>query len=153
VDRLAWSLANWGLLDTEPDATIRVLPARAMPKAYRQSFADAGASDDETAAAVERLNDANYDAFVAMVDGQPAGRVAYLEVGDFARLAELFVAPARRGQGVGRCLTRHVLQLARRLAPRAFVAAVPAEDDIGARFLQRVGFSPTEQSTQFIRPA
>lgn len=152
VDRLAMSLADWGILDVEADAAIRVLPARAMPRAYHQSYVNAGMSDDEVAAAVERLNDSNYDAFVALVDGKPAGRIGYLEVGDIARLAELFVAPAFRGNGIGKSLTRHVLQLARRLLPRAVVTSASPEDEAGVAFLQRAGFTPVDRLTQFLRP-
>lgn len=152
VDALAMHLTDWSACDAQIEPAIRVLPARAMPKGYRRSFAEAGASDDETNAAFERLNDANYDAFVAMSGDQPVGRAAYLEVGDIARLADLFVAPPHRRHGIACGLIRHVLQLARRLAPRALVASVPACDTAGADFLRRAGFSPAGMQTQFVRP-
>jgi GNAT superfamily N-acetyltransferase len=152
VDHLALNLADWGARETPPTPTIRVLPARAMPKAFRRSYTESGASDEDTNAAFERLNDSNYDAFVAMSGDRPVGRAAYLEVGDFGRLAELFVAPAHRGQGIGRCLLYHVMQLVRRLGPRAFVASVPADDTATAAYLTHAGFSPAGTLTQFIRP-
>ncbi len=153
VDSLAMGLTDWAVADAAADPSIRVLPARAMPKAYRQSYTDAEATDDETSAAVERLNDSNYDAFVAIVDGKPAGRVGYLEVGDIARLAELFVAPPFRDKDVGKALMRHFLQLARRLLPRAIVASIPVDDEAGVAFLQRAGFSAVGMITQFVRPS
>ena len=152
VDSLAMHMTDWSALDAPSDQAIRVLPARAMPKALRRSLTESGASEEETNAAFERLNDSNYDAFVAMSGDQPVGRAAYLEVGDIGRLAELFVAPARRGQGIGRGLLFHVMQLVRRLGPRAFVASVPTGDDPGASFLQRTGFSQAGTLTQFVRP-
>ena len=153
VDCLAMHMTDWSALDAQANAAIRVLPARAMPKAFRRSITETGAGDEETNAAFERLNDSNYDAFVAMSGDQPVGRVAYLEVGDIGRLAELFVTPAQRGRGIGRGLLWHVRQLVRRLGPRAFVASVPAEDDAGASFLQRAGFSQVGTFTHFVRPA
>lgn len=152
VDSLAMHMTDWNALDAPTDREIRVLPARAMPKAFRRSLTETGASDEEANAAFERLNDSNYDAFVAMSGDQPVGRVAYLEVGDIGRLAELFVSPARRGQGIGRGLLHHVMQLVRRLGPRAFVASVPADDTAGADFLKRTGFSANGMLAQFVRP-
>lgn len=152
IDSLAMHMTDWSALDASSNQEIRVLPARAMPKAFRHSFTETGASEVETNAAFERLNDSNYDAFVAMSGDQPVGRVAYLEVGDIGRLAELFVAPARRGQGIDRSLLHHVVQLVRRLGPRAFVASVPASDTDGAEFLNRTGFSANGTLAQFVRP-
>jgi GNAT superfamily N-acetyltransferase len=153
VEHLAMNLNSWNAVDGPTDPAFRVLPARAMPKAYRRSLTESGASEDETNAAFERLNDSNYDAFVAMFGDQPVGRAAYLEVGDIACLSELVVAPAHRGRGVARGLFRQVMQLARRLGPRAFVASVPADNKAGANFLKRTGFSPAGTLTQFVRPA
>lgn len=153
VDSVAMNLTDWSALNAQPDPTFRVLPARAMPKAYRRIFTETGARDEETAASLERLNDSNYDAFVAMSGEQPVGRAAYLEVGDIACLSDLFVAPSHRGQGVARGLFRQVMQLARRLGPRAFVASVPADNKAGADFLKRTGFTPAGTLTQFVRPA
>lgn len=153
VDRLAMSLTDWSILESESEATIRVLPARAMPKAHRQTYADAGASDEETAAAIERLNDSNYDAFVASIDGRPAGRIGYLEVGDIARLSELWVEPSLHGRGVGPALLQHALQLARRLLPRAIVTAVEVTNTKGRDFLVRCGFESGGTLTHFARPS
>lgn len=152
VDRQAMALNNWEALGGETDASIRVLPARAMPRAYRQTYADAGASAEETAAAVERLNDSNYDAFIASFDGRSAGRIGYLEVGDIARLSELWVEPSFYGKGVGQALLRHALQLARRLLPRAVVTAVDATDTKGREFLVGCGFESGGALTHFARP-
>jgi GNAT superfamily N-acetyltransferase len=146
-------LANADLTRDPADVSIRILPARAMPNAFRQTFADGAPRADARASLVyERLNDSNYDIFIAMVDDQPAGRIGYLEVGDIARLADLFVLPKFRRRGVGLTLTAHFLRLARRLLPRAVVTCTEAENDAGTTFLARCGFSPAGSLTEFDRP-
>jgi len=148
VDVVAMGLVNWDGLKVAPDPSIRILPARAMPKAYRSTFEDDTRSD----AARDRLNDSNLDAFVAMLDGQPAGRISYLSVGDAARLTDVYVPPVFRRHRVGRMLAAHFLQLARRLLPKVVVASVASEDTVGQAFLARCGFVLIGTTTQFLRP-
>jgi len=133
---------------------IRILPARAMPKALRQTYAGDGPRAEVRAAlASERLNDSNYDLFVAMLDGHPAGRIGYLEVGDIARLASVFVAPNFRRRGVGLAMAAHFLRLVRRLLPRAVVTCTEAENTGGLAFLRRCGFTAAGTLIEFDRPS
>jgi len=109
--------------------SLRILPARAMRKAYRQTFlgdetiAPEADRDLLARAAGLRLDDSNYDSFVALLDDKPAGRVSLLESGDICRIQDLLVLPSIAGRGVGRGLLHHVLHLAYRLRPRIVVAA------------------------------
>lgn len=135
--------------------SIRVLPARAMKKAYRATFDGSrdAASAEAVRAGIARLDDPNYDSFVAMVGDVPAGRAAYLEVGDIARLADVFVLPEFRRRGVGRALAARFAQLARRLTPRVAVASCDCEDAAAVAFLERCGFAAVGTLTAFDRPA
>lgn len=145
-------LATWQWLDATPDESIRILPARAMPKAFRATFeVDAGKTTVAPEIASERLNDSRMDVFVAMHDGKPAGRVGYLQVGDVARLTELWVVPDARGSGVGRAMAAHVCQLARRLLPKEYVACCDRSDNAARKFLERAGFEAGDEMTYFER--
>lgn len=146
---LGWAAAPCALLGTDhlpadllrqpaPESAphgIRILPARAMRRAFAATFIDAPAAL-ETAepagqradAAVQRLDDSNYDVFVATLDGRPAGRAALMLAGDIGRVHDLFVLPGLRGRGIARALLRHVFQLAYRLRPRVVVADVPGNE-------------------------
>jgi ribosomal protein S18 acetylase RimI-like enzyme len=151
-DWLAMGLARWDSASEEADESIRILPARAMPKAYRQSLAESASLDaDSLQAGFRRLDDANYDPFVAVVAGEVAGRSGYLEVGDIARLEDLTISEQFRGRGVDRALVAHFLRTARRLLPRAVVARVDAHDEQARTFLQSCGFSATGTLTHFHR--
>lgn len=148
-EQAAFGLSDWALADGAPPASLRILPARAMPRAYRETFADD--PNACTGAATERLNDSNLDAFVGVADGRPVGRISYLQVGDIARVADVFVRPASRGAGVGRAMMGHALRLARRLLPRLLVAAAPAQDAATVAFLHRCGFAEAGRTASFLR--
>jgi predicted N-acetyltransferase YhbS len=116
---------------------VRILPARAMRKAYRSTFDESSDEGKQQAeAAIERLDDSDLDAFVAMVDGKPAGRFSYLSVGDVARLSDLRVLLDFESGTVAGTLVHHALQLARRMSPKVIVAR---ETD-GAH-MERLGFT------------
>ena len=145
-------LAHWDLLSETPDETIRILPARAMPKAYRRLLSGGGPGGEDLIESIfRRLDDPNHEPFVAMADRQAAGKIAYLEVGDIARLADFAVASHAEGRGIDRALIAHFLRMARRLLPRAIVARVPAEDHDTKTLLEDCGFSVAGTLTQFHR--
>ncbi len=153
METLAMGLADSIGLSTVAATNVRILPARAMPKAFRQTFRrDEPGEEQSTELAFERLNDSSLDAFVAMVEGAPAGRIGYLQVGDIARLSDVFVLPRFRRSGVGRALAGQFMQLARRLSPRVIVACPRAEEEAGAKFLTRIGFRTVGRLTSFARP-
>lgn len=148
VETLAMGLRDWDASTLTDDESVRVLPARAMRKAYGKTF-----EGDPTgqAAGVERLNDAKHDAFVCTLDGEPAGRAAYVEVGDIARLADVFVLPRFRRRGVGRSLAGHFLRTARRLSPQAVVSSCESSDAAGRAFLEKHGFADCGKLSTFER--
>ena len=138
--------------DSNEDESIRILPARAMQRAYRRSLSESSAgNEDYVNAGFERLDDANHDAFLALVDGDAAGRISYLEVGDVAAVMDFHVTPKHQERGVALALMAHVLRLARRLLPRVLATRMPAEDRTGQAFLKRCGFSEAGTLTQFRR--
>lgn len=165
MDRAAMYLTTMDALTDAMPPAIRVLPARAMPKAFRQTFAAEGAAanadpafagaaaDAQAEAAIDRLNDSNHDAFVATVDGVAAGRISYLQAGDIARLDDLTVLRAFRGRGVGGALVSHVLYLAKRLLPKILVATAPADCPERIGFLRGWGFELGGVVRDFVRPA
>lgn len=126
------------------DPGVRVLPARAMRTALRATFVASNDCPDPhmaADAAGERMDDPRYELFVAMVEGRPAGRCAFHEVGDIARIMDLNVLPEFRGRSVERALLAQVLTQARRLAMRNICATVDVDDDHrGTQFLE-AGFA------------
>jgi len=151
-DLLAMGFLNWDSLRETMDESIRILPARAMPKAYRAALCEDGRQDAPfTEAGIERLNDSHFDAFVAMVEGKPVGRIGYLEVGDIARLAEFAVPSHDRSREISHALFRHFLEMAQRLVPRIVVAGVSMDDDMKRSVFEDHGFSVAGAIAQFHR--
>jgi len=140
----AMRLTTWP--NIAPDPSIRVLPARAMRDALRQTVVHADASDcrprpDQRAEILnERLDDAAFDAFVAIAAGVPAGRCALYQVGDIARVMEFEVLPTFADSAIGEALLGNVLALARRLMMHSICACIDSENTAMHALLTRFGF-------------
>jgi GNAT superfamily N-acetyltransferase len=144
-DRVAMVLAE------NPDLTapagIRVLPARPMRAAFRACWADwarflpVEQQDAAVEVATERLDDHRLDAFVAMVEGKPAGAAALFQVGDIGRIDDFHVLGDFRDGEVAKALLAQVLTLARRLSLRIVVAAPLAREPATRSLLTCHGFA------------
>jgi N-acetylglutamate synthase-like GNAT family acetyltransferase len=151
----AMVLTQW--VDLQAPASVRVLPARAMRAAFRQTFSghelvNAGVRLVQVeGAAEERLNDAPYEMFVALIDRRPAGRCALYQVGDIARVMDFAVLPTFSDAGVGNALLASVLALAKRLTMRSVCALVNLRDASTFELLQRAGFVADGELVEFTR--
>lgn len=135
------TLTRWP--DSSPAATVRVLPARAVRPHFRATFAPDTSPDSSSLADAhaDRLDDASYDAFVAMLGDKPAGRCALYQVGDLARVMDVTVLPDYLGQPVTEALLLHALALARRLALRATLTQVPQDRPELRTLMESLGFT------------
>lgn len=155
LDMLALGLVGVGESSAHVAAeSVRILPARAMRRAYR-NLLDIESNGDEACieAGVDRLDDANFDCVIAQIDGVAVGRIAYFEVGDIGRLADFHVLPSHRVSGAAEALIAHFLQTARRLSPRAVVACVDSGDIEDRMILERHGFAAAGELPRFVRNA
>lgn len=154
IDRTVMTLSDWSLCDVPDDPAVRVLPARAMRRAYLSTHGEiADTGDVDRGIAQARLDDTCHNAFVAVLDGEPAGHAAYQEVGDVASVPDIYVHPRFRRRGIGLALAAHLLRLGRRLLPKLLVAAAPADDAVAHTFLNRCGFQACGATTTvFVDP-
>lgn len=88
---------------------------------------------------------------IALLAGRPPVGLAVLTLGPnvwydgpVALLDELYVAPDRRGQGLGTQLLRHAEQVARGRGAELLEINVDGEDVDARRFYERHGYSCTE---------
>lgn len=126
---------------------LRILGARAMRRAYTRmialrSAAHADLADELTAIQLERLNDPQYDGFVALLDDEPVGVVSVYQVGEIGRLCDLYVAPGRRRRGVATALLGHAIQTARRWGLHPICMQVAAPNAAARSLVQQTGFEP-----------
>lgn len=149
------ALANWP--DVEPVTGVRVLHARAMRAALRVTFVEAESSNFPDGQALsadaceERLNDPQFDMFVAMVDGKPAGRCALFQVGDIARIMDLSVLASFVDRGVDVALVLHMLSLAKRLVMRNICVQVDEVSERQPAWFERFGFTADGTVAEFDR--
>lgn len=153
---VAMTLTNW--VEIERVDGIRVLPARAMRSALRQTFEDAATSTSTSDAGGlaealnERMNDPQLDMFVAMIGARPVGRCGLYQVGDIARVVELSVRETPRGGDLRQALTGHVLAMAKRLEMRNVCVQVDETDAERRAWFESVGFVADGRIVEFERP-
>jgi GNAT superfamily N-acetyltransferase len=142
--RSALALAKWPEVASFPD--VRVLPARAMRPALGETLAAEFGPEGETIAGLqteaceERMDDASYDMFVAVAQGQAAGRGALHQVGDVGRITDLFVLPEFVSQKVGEALLAHLIKTARRLLLRTILTQVDEKQSELSSLFESSGF-------------
>jgi len=128
----AMVLTKW--VEIAPVATLRILPARAMRAAFRETIERTTAATDSAAvgqivaAYEDRLDDPPFDMFVAMKEHEPAGCCALYQVGDVARVMDLAMLDGCDDAHVGVALVGHLLTIARRLAMKHVYVQVPLDD-------------------------
>lgn len=153
----ALALREWAEFDPTPQ--VRVLPARAMRAALRQTYLDAKRPPNERLreliadAGIERLDDPQLDMFVALVGKTPAGRAGLYQVGDIARVVDLTVLPGFESQDVPIALLAQVLGLAKRLSFRKVLMQADRGDKALHETLKRAGFSIEGEIIEFDRDA
>lgn len=142
-------------VDIPTNPNVRLLPARAMRKSLRKlilrDYAYTPPVREMIAdVAIDRLDNPQYDMFVAMLDDRPAGHGGLLQVGEIGRIENIFVAEDSRRQGVGLSIMSHLLALGRRLALR-ITCLETEETNLPAQSLYaRCGFEPGGAFTEFI---
>ena len=141
----AMGLSDWPAL--AGDSEVRVLPARAMRKAFRTLHHDDQAADIEE----RRLDYAHFDVFVAIVDGQPAGRCGLLQVGEIADVRDLYVSPAFRRRRVATTLVAHALEMARRLMMKSVCGKIEIENTDALALFKSCGFDRHGEVVEFWR--
>jgi GNAT superfamily N-acetyltransferase len=142
-------------------AGLRILGARAMRRAYTELIglrsreqaggADAPRARDLTDMHLERLNDPQYDAFVARLDDHPVGVVSLLQVGEIGRVCDLFVHREQRRRGIGSALIQYAVATARRWSLCPICAEAPAGDAACRGLLERAGFEAGRAIAVFCR--
>ncbi len=141
----AMGLSDWPALAGDP--SVRVLPARAMRKAFRSLHHDDREADLEE----RRLDHAQFDVFVAIVDAQPAGRCGLLQAGEIADIRNLYVSPAFRRRHVATTLVAQALEMARRLMMKSVCGKIDVENTDGIALLRSCGFERHGEVVEFWR--
>ena len=116
-------------------------------------FADRGERGDALLELqLSRMDDPQFDAYVAMIDDAPAGYLALHQVGEIGRIRDLYVAKDRRTAGVATALLNYALATAQRWSLRPICVEIPAAA-VGVRtLLDKAGFEEAGRLVQFRAP-
>ncbi len=131
---------------SNPCRDLRILAARAMPRAYRRVLNEQFAPmsepmrEVELAIALDRLDDAQFEPWVAMRGEDAVGAAALHSVGDIGAIHGVFVSPESRRGGVGTLLIDRILQTARRWNLETVYFGVSGADAMCPQFPQNRGF-------------
>lgn len=135
---------------------VRVVGARAMRRAYTRLLEEASPSLTASAqfrdAHLERLNEPQYDAFVALVGDEPAGVISLLQVGEIGRVCDLHVAPAWRRKRIASALLQYAVKTAQRWLLRPVCAGVRAENAAALAVFRQAGFSEADSLVSYEAP-
>lgn len=136
------------------DSRFHILAARAMRRAcstlLEQRFADRG---EQAAALLElqlsRMDDPQFDAYVAMIDDRPAGYIALHQVGEIGRIRDLYVVKQHQRTGVASALLNYSLATAQRWSLRPICVEIPAAAAGVRAMLDKSGFEEAGRLVQF----
>lgn len=150
------SLSRWVDIASGSEP-IRVLPARAMRAAFKSSLVQSESNRNRVSLYRAeqvydlRMDDAQLEMFVALVNNQTAGRCGLYQVGDIARVMDLTVLPGFSCEAVARGLLSHALAMAKRLAMRQICTAIEEGDAVRFNLFTDAGFEPAGTICEFDR--
>ena len=92
--------------------------------------------------------------FFAMIDGEPAGTVALIEMGDDAfELAKMAVSPEHRGLGLSNLLMDACIDYSRKKGKRSIILESNTKQVAAIKLYRKYGFveTPLDPNSQFVR--
>ncbi len=103
---------------------------------------------------VEQIIKPGGQIFFAMVDGEPVGTVALIEIGDNAfELAKMAVSPAHRGLGLSNLLMDACIEYSQTNGKRSIILESNTKQVAAIRLYRKYGFvdTPLDPNSQFVR--
>ena len=89
---------------------------------------------------LKRLRFPQYEAYAALLDGEPVGRIGLLTGGDVGRIKSVFVGGDHRRLGVATAMLSHVVSKCRARGCRSVCLEVDADNVQAVRCYERFGF-------------
>jgi putative acetyltransferase len=139
---------------------LQVIPARAAYPQMRafsrqaaidEQHVDARVADDLAATQIDHLDEPRVEAFLGRLDGEAAGVVKLVTLGQIGVIDDVYVAPAFRRRGVAATLLAHTMDHCQRALFEQVILEVDAADREAQRLYTRLGFKPATEFHHYQR--
>lgn len=141
-----------------PVQALQIIPARASFKHVRMLAEESarekwGGLDQLVEAHLRRLDDAHFDALLAIKENRAIATIGVLAVGELGMIEDVYVSKDFRRKGIGRNMTGRALEIcARSLFKHVFICTEP-ENQAAQRLYQSAGFEKIGELISYRNPA
>ncbi len=134
--------------------TYKIISARAAMRLYEPFAREAAASIQPQLAdaSIARLDDPQYEALVAIVDGKIVARAALMTSGEVGLIEQVHVLEAHRGQGYARAVVQAAIDLAGRAMFKHVMLACEPNNMIAQNLYASLGFKKLGDEVSFCDP-
>lgn len=132
---------------------LQILPARASFRHARQIAEESAAQANAphlADASMMHLDDPHWDALIALKDGDVAGRLGVLSVGEIGLIENVFVSTNFRRQGVASTLLTRGIEICQRSQFRHVLLGVSCDNAPAISLYHRFGFTKVVDAPTFI---
>ena len=155
--RTQWVAMRFGhWTELEPAEGIRVLPARPLREAYRETCLATAPPESDASLFADahnaRLDDPQMDMFVALAGERPVARGGLYQVGDIGRILAPTAVGTAEGRNAVRAILRYTLTIVRRLTLKHVCCRIDRRDEESRALLASAGFAPDGEIEEFVRP-
>jgi GNAT superfamily N-acetyltransferase len=135
-------------------ADLKLIPTRASYRHFHE-LAERHASEigapQLTQAWEAHLDDPHYDALLALENGATIAHGGVLAIGEMGYLAQIYVAPARRRQGIGTLILSRLMEISARSLFKSIYVDLDSSNPAAESLLKKFGFRAIGQSTIYRR--
>ena len=136
------------------ERTCRIISARSAMRLYDAFAREAAASIEPQLAdvSIERLDDPQYEALVAIVDGRVVARAALMTSGEVGLIEQVKVLDAYRRRGLGRAVVEAAIELCMRAQLKHVLLTVGTHNEVAKRLYASLGFTKLGEEVTFAAP-
>jgi ribosomal protein S18 acetylase RimI-like enzyme len=135
---------------------LKIIPARASYRHSRELAEEwarecwAEVAEQLTEAWVGHLDDAHFDALIALNEERAVARVGVLAVGEIGLVEGLFVSREYRRQGIGRTMMSRAMEICARSLFRHVFVALEVGNEVAKGLYRKLGFEAVGRATRYI---
>jgi ribosomal protein S18 acetylase RimI-like enzyme len=139
-----------GAIAERPD--LKIIPARASYRHVQELATEASQRWNEPQlvdATLLHLDDAHWDALLALKDGRAVGMIGVLAVGEIGLVEDVYVAEAHRNQGIGKTLMSRAVEICARSLFKHVLLEVAPDNAAAIALYKKFGFRKVAEAVAY----